>query len=474
VIPSHTLRLSYIILTITLTVILIGSPVIAVYSPLPSLSPLPMVLKVGFASATSESGDEDESNTDATTTDDEEGGDGEQQQEDNSQQQLPPAPHETPLQMPPAPHETPLQMPPAPHETPLQMPPAQVPPLEAPPVIVDEEPPPAGEPPADGEEEEDEAETSPQPPAPLMPFTQQGQQPNSASQCPPQPTNYYTAPARIINVQLPPPSSSPSSPPPQTTTNPCPTYNFPGGISITKDNINGIVEASISDSRVIILSSRNGGVEAIEHPDGVLLRTGEGGVSLRLPNANDAVLKLRPDGIGQIALGDTTITGNRDGTITVEKPYGTSTYSLDGKVVTTNPADGTSTSSMIGSVNGGITKFPGGISITKGSDGRVIAHIPDSDTSIFYGPNGGLEFIDHPNGLLSRSSGDGSVSAWLEEDAVLKLRPDGIGEIDLDEDGIFDITGNRDGTLTISKPITDPATGVKTKGASMTTTYKAP
>jgi hypothetical protein len=156
-----------------------------------------------------------------------------------------------------------------------------------------------------------------------------------------------------------------------------------------------------------------------------------------------------------------------------EQDINTSTYSLDGKVVTTNPADRTSTSSMIGSVNGGITKFPGGISFAKGSDGRVIARIPDSDTSIFYGPNGRLQFVSHPNGLLSRSSGDGSVSAMLEEDEELKLRPDGTGEIDLDDDGIFDITGNRDGTLTITKPITGPTVD-KSEGASMTTTYKAP
>lgn len=53
VIPPLTLRVSYIILTITLTVILISSPVIAVYSP-------SMVLKVGFTSAyatTSENSD---------------------------------------------------------------------------------------------------------------------------------------------------------------------------------------------------------------------------------------------------------------------------------------------------------------------------------------------------------------------------------------------------------------------------------
>jgi hypothetical protein len=58
---------------------------------------------------------------------------------------------------------------------------------------------------------------------------QQQQQPNSPSSCPPQPTNYYYAPARIINVQLtplpsqtttpcPPGESSSAAPPPTTTT----------------------------------------------------------------------------------------------------------------------------------------------------------------------------------------------------------------------------------------------------------------
>jgi hypothetical protein len=133
---------------------------------------------------------------------------------------------------------------------------------------------------------------------------------------------------------------------------------------------------------------------------------------------------------------------------------------------------------MIGSVNGATTTFPGGISITKNPDGRVEASIPDSkvpnsEVKISFGPNGGVEFIDHPNGILYRHS-DGSVSAMLRNDEGLRLRPDGIGEIDLDGDGTIDVTGNGDGTLTISKPVIDPATGFSTKGASMTTTYKAP
>jgi hypothetical protein len=314
------------------------------------------------------------------------------------------------------------------------------------------------------------------------------------------PPTTTTTPQGVEQGQQQSPSSAettPQSPPPTTTTTTTPqggeqgqqqvpgtiapaiarTTTFPGGISITK-NPDGRVDASIPDSGVIISFGPNGGVEDIEHPNGVLSKNRDGSVSAMLPDTEG--LRLRPDGIGDIGLADddeTTITGNRDGTITVEKPYGTSTYSLDGKVATTNP-DGTSTSTMIGSVNGGTTTFPGGISITKNPDGRVDASIPDSkvpgsEVKISFGPKGGVEFIDHPNGMLYRHS-DGGVSALLRSDEELRLRPDGIGEIDLDEDGTIDITGNRDGTLTISKPITDPATGVETEGASMTTTYKAP
>jgi hypothetical protein len=65
--------LTYIITTTLLTAILITSPVITAFSPLP----LPIVLKVELASASSssstENGGDEESNTDATTTDDTEG-----------------------------------------------------------------------------------------------------------------------------------------------------------------------------------------------------------------------------------------------------------------------------------------------------------------------------------------------------------------------------------------------------------------
>jgi hypothetical protein len=104
VITPPTVRVSYIILTITLTVILISSPVIAVFSP--SFLP-PMALKVGLtsASATSSENNDDDNNegrggeessttTDAMTDEEEEevvddnGGD--VQQEDNTEQQQQP------------------------------------------------------------------------------------------------------------------------------------------------------------------------------------------------------------------------------------------------------------------------------------------------------------------------------------------------------------------------------------------------
>ena len=103
VITPPTVRVSYIILTITLTVILISSPVMTVFSP--SLFP-PMALKVGLtsASATTENNDDDDneggggeesSTTDAMTDEEEEevddnGGSGDVQQEDNTEQEQQP------------------------------------------------------------------------------------------------------------------------------------------------------------------------------------------------------------------------------------------------------------------------------------------------------------------------------------------------------------------------------------------------
>jgi hypothetical protein len=88
--------LSGIIVTITLTAILIGSPIIAVYSPLSPLPP-PTVLRVGFASATSSENNDDDNNEggggeeptiDATTDgEDEVDGDGDVQEEDNTEEQ---------------------------------------------------------------------------------------------------------------------------------------------------------------------------------------------------------------------------------------------------------------------------------------------------------------------------------------------------------------------------------------------------
>ncbi|MDQ3967069.1 MAG: hypothetical protein M3275_01590 [Thermoproteota archaeon] len=241
--PSLTCIIIITIVTLTAILLLISSPVMTVSS---SSSPL-MVLKVGLASASSE------------------GADGEQQQEgDNSQQQLTPALHETP---------------------PLQMPPAQVPPLQAPPVIVEEEPLPPGEPPAEGVEEEDGAETSPQPPAPIIPFTQQGQRPQPQV----------------------PGATSPDSTGTGTT--------FPGGISIAK-NPNGGVTANIPDEGVRIDFGPNG-VKRIDHGDTALIRDNDGGARVLLPTGEDS-LSIRPDGTGDFD-NDSIITGNRDGTLTIEK-----------------------------------------------------------------------------------------------------------------------------------------------------------
>jgi hypothetical protein len=125
----------------------------------------------------------------------------------------------------------------------------------------------------------------------------------------------------------------------------------------------------------------------------------------------------------------------------------------------------------------GTTIFPDGISIAKGSDGKVYTLIPDKDVAIQSGPNG-VEYIARPNvGNLWKDK-NGVVGAELFKVGLpgkdqLRLHPDGTGEIKLEDDGTT-ITGNPDGTLAISKPVTDPNTGVKTEGATVTTTYKAP
>ena len=506
-IPQRTLRLSYIILTITLTVILISSPVIAVYSP----SPLtPMVLKVGFTSAsatTSENGDNEEEQqptTDATTNGQENGDGSEQEDTEEEQGQLP----STFTQQQEGEEDQDVEAEAEEQEEQLAFMGGEI--------CNDFEDndgdgwidladPDCGAAAGPATQGALTAPTTPPPSASTANATNStintltsGLIGLPSSPATP-PTTTTSTPQGGEQGQQQSPSSAettPQSPPPTTTTTTTPqggeqgqqqvpgtiapaiarTTTFPGGISITKDP-DGLVQASIPDSGVIISFGPNGGVEEIEHPNGVLSRNRDGSISAMLPNTEG--LRLRPDGIGDIGLADddeTTITGNRDGTITVEKPYGTSTYSLDGKVATTNP-DGTSSSTMIGSVNGGTTTFPGGISITKNPDGRVEASIPDSkvpdsEVKISFGSNGGVEFIDHPNGILYRHS-DGSISAMLRNDEGLRLRPDGIGEIDLDGDGTMDVTGNRDGTLTIDKPITDPNTGAYT-GASMTTTYKPP
>jgi hypothetical protein len=482
--------LSGVIITITLTaILLISSCVMTVFSP-----PSSMVMNVGLASATSsENNDNDDNNeggeeeptTDATTTEGEdEVVDGDVREEDNTEEQQPSL--STQEQDEDGGDEEEEQF--------------AFMGVEICDDFQDN----------DGDGFIDLADTDcAAGPATQGALTAPTTPPPSASTTNATNSTINTLTSGLIGLPSSPTTPPPQSPPPTTTTTPqggeqgqqqvpvvtknpdgseTTTYpggvkrtTFPGGISITK-NPDGRVTASIPDSEVTIYYGPNGGVEEIDHPNGMLSRNRDSSVSALLPNTEG--LRLRPDGIGEIGLGDdeTTITGNRDGTLTISKPYIdpntgaltdaliTSTYSLDGNVATKNP-DGSTTSAKIGSVNGGTTTFPGGISITKNPDGRVTASIPDSEVTIYYGPNGGVEEIDHPNGMLSRNR-DGSVSALLRSDEELRLRPDGIGEIDLDEDGTIDITGNRDGTLTTNKPITDPNTDALT--GIMTTTYRTP
>jgi hypothetical protein len=275
--------LTYSIITITLTVILVSSPVITAFSPLP----LPIVLKVEFASASSSSssendgGGDEESNTDATTTDDTEG---------QHQQVPPPQPHQQVPGTTTSPHNgdgsgtttAPL----IPDDDSTETPSTGT-------TTIDETP--------AGSEDTPSDATSPQ--SPTDTSSQQGGQQGQGQQ------SGTIAPAIAR------------------------TNTFAGGISITKDSNNGIVTASIPGSEVGIPNGKvtihfgpNGGVEEIEHPHVVLGRTSDGSGYAQLPNGQS--LTLRPDGIGEIDLeeGDTTITGNRDSTLTISKrTYGPNT-----------------------------------------------------------------------------------------------------------------------------------------------------
>lgn len=290
IITPPPVRLSGIILAIMLTMILITSPVIAGFSPHSSLSPLPIVLKVGLASASSE------------------GADGEQQQEgDNSQQHLPPAP----------PHETPpLQLPPAP----------QAPPLQAPPVIVDEEPPAAeGEPPAEGEEGgEDGAQTSsPPPPAPIapftpiVPFTQQGQQ---VEQSPPDTTSPDST---IKNPFL-----------GLTTMGPDGTITTidPDGNLITLQTPPGKGLTTMGPDRTKTTTYRDGSV-VIQHPDGgIVLQNPRDWIETKLIRDPPMRITTYPDG--------SSITEFDDGDLGISIPdVGDIILRPDGTSIITEPGD---------------------------------------------------------------------------------------------------------------------------------------
>jgi hypothetical protein len=341
--PQPALRISSVILTITLTVILISSSIIAVYSP------SPIALSGGFASATSENSGGEESNTgDATTDDGEEEKDrgdnvqGEDAGTEEQQEQLLPSPFTQ---------------------------------------QGEEEDQEGAE---EGEEEEQLAFmggeicndfedndgdgwidlADPDCGAAAGPATQGAL---TAPTTPPPSASTTNATNSTINtltsglIGLP---SLPATPQPPTTTTTTPqggeqepvqqpqseqqvpgttspdsssasgtTTFLPDGISITKGPDSG-VSATIPDSRVRIYSDPNG-VHTIVHPTGHLYRGSDGSVNLKLPNAEH--ISLSPDGTGEISLedGDTTITGNRDGTLTIEKPYVDPNTGVGGASITT-------------------------------------------------------------------------------------------------------------------------------------------
>jgi hypothetical protein len=328
----------------------------------------------------------------------------------------------------------------------------------------------------------------------------------------------------IINVQLPPsspsstppPSSSPQTPP---TTNPCPpgesssstatpppplqqgqqpgttspgsptttrnpdggtAYTFPDGISITK-HPGDWGNANIPDKGVSITFGSKGSVELVEYPDGQLSRDSDGVATAVFHNRDPLFshsIQLRPDGTGVLILVDGTEITGKGSTLTITKRVIdpntgletggiiTTTYSPDGNVATKNP-DGSTTNAKIGSVIGETTTtFPDGISITKGPGGRVYTEIHDKGVIIRSGSSDRVELVDYPDGRLSRDS-DGVATAVFRNVDSLTILPDGTGKVELKDNDDTVIT-SKDYTLTITKPVTDPKTGVKT-GESITT-----
>jgi hypothetical protein len=478
-VSSSPTLLSSITLAITLTALLLVSlPVITAFSPLP----LPIVWKVGLASASSssssENGGDEESNTDATTTDDTEG---------QHQQVPPPQQHQQVPGTTTSPHSgsgTTTTTPLIPDDDSTETPSTGT-------TTTDETPPDSEDTPSDT--------ISPQSPPTDTSSQQGGQQPSSGL---PLPTPFNAVPPQSPpstttsqgegqqqgqgQQQQPPQQQVPGTTSPDSTGR---TITFPGRISITK-NPDGSVYAEIPDKGVSIFSGSSGGVQSIDHPGGQLYRGSDGGAGALLNNDEAGIapymdsLQLRPDGTGVVIdpRDGTDIAVKGDSTLTINKPVIdpntgvmtegagiATTYSPDGTAVVTTKPDGTPTSakigSVIGSVNSGTTIFPDGISITKNPSGRVYTEIHDKGVTIRSGSSSGVDLVDHRDGQLSRGS-DGSVTALFPNKDSLTILPDGTGKVHLRDDDT--VITSKGGTLTISKPVIDPNTGVRT-GESITT-----
>ena len=340
--------------------------------------------------------------------------------------------------------------------------------------------------------------SSPQTPPTTNPCPPGESSSSTATPPPPQPPLQASPPSNNNNpsqgggqqgqVQQPPPlqqgqqpgTTSPGSP--TTIRNPDggTAYTFPNGISITK-HPDDWGHANIPDKGVSITFGSRGSVDLVDYPDGQLSRDSEGGATAVFRNMDPLFshsIQLRPDGTGVLILVDGTEITGKGSTLTITKPVTdpntgvrtggsiTTTYSPDGNVATQNP-DGSTTNAKIGSVIGETTTtFADGISITKGPGGRVYTEIHDKGVIIRSGSSGSVDLVDYPDGQLSRDSDGGATALFPNRDS-LTILPDGTGKVELKDNDDTVIT-SKDYTLTITKPVTDPKTGVKT-GESMTT-----
>jgi hypothetical protein len=144
---------------------------------------------------------------------------------------------------------------------------------------------------------------------------------------------------------------------------------------------------------------------------------------------------------------------------------------------TTTPLGGqeqqAGTTSPDSSSASGTTTFPGGISITKISDGSVAAKTPDG-TSVERGTNGRAVIRLSDNTQIYGGGGEGETAgAVIPGKGEVGISPDGVRFMPhMGNNGATPFTVNPDGTLTTWTPTTttDPNTGVE-RHAHTTTTY---